>query len=173
MKKNLISVVIMALVIANLILTAILTISIMPQTKNANELITKVAAAIDLDLEAVSGGGETVPVAMDKMDSYAIADPMTVNLKNAEDGKSSYAVITITIYMNKDNPDYKTYGTAEAMASSEGLIKGEINTILGRYTAEELKADPATAQAEILASLQKLYSSDFIIKVAFPTATYQ
>ena len=55
MKKNLMSVLILALVVANLILTAILMISVVPQTKKANELVTKVCSAIDLELE---GGKE-------------------------------------------------------------------------------------------------------------------
>ena len=51
MKKNLMSVLILALVVANLVLTAILMISVVPQTKKANELVTKVCSAIDLELE--------------------------------------------------------------------------------------------------------------------------
>ena len=51
MKKNLMSVLILALVVANLVLTAILMISVVPQTKKANQLITKVCSAIDLELE--------------------------------------------------------------------------------------------------------------------------
>mgnify|MGYP001100608253 CR=1 FL=1 len=39
MKKNLMSVLILALVLVNLILTGILTITILPQTKKSNELV--------------------------------------------------------------------------------------------------------------------------------------
>ena len=48
MKKNLMSVLILALVLVNLILTGILTITILPQTKKSNELVNKVCSAIDL-----------------------------------------------------------------------------------------------------------------------------
>ena len=50
MKKNLMTVLVLALVLVNLVLTAILTISILPETKKANELITQVCNAIDLEL---------------------------------------------------------------------------------------------------------------------------
>ena len=60
MKKNLISVLILALVLANLILTAILAFTIIPQTKKSNELIDQVCSAIDLELE--SGSNITVPI---------------------------------------------------------------------------------------------------------------
>ena len=42
MKKNLMSVIIMALVLANLILTAILAFTIIPQTRKSNQLIDEV-----------------------------------------------------------------------------------------------------------------------------------
>lgn len=54
MKKNLITVITLALVVVNLVLTVILTITILPETQKANELITKVCSAIDLDLESGS-----------------------------------------------------------------------------------------------------------------------
>ena len=39
MKKNLISVIILALVLANFVLTALLVFTVLPETKKANKLI--------------------------------------------------------------------------------------------------------------------------------------
>ena len=47
MKKNLITVIILALVLANLILTAILVFTIIPQTKKSNQLIDQVCSAFN------------------------------------------------------------------------------------------------------------------------------
>ena len=52
MKKNLMTVIILALVLVNLVLTAILAFTIIPQTRKSNQLIDKIASAIDLELEA-------------------------------------------------------------------------------------------------------------------------
>ena len=52
MKKNLMSVLILAMVMVNLVLTALLTLTVFPQAQKANELVTKVASAIELDLES-------------------------------------------------------------------------------------------------------------------------
>ena len=46
MKKNLISVLILALCFANLVLTALLIFTIIPETKKANNLIDQVCQAI-------------------------------------------------------------------------------------------------------------------------------
>lgn len=51
MKKNLLTVIILALVLVNLILTAVLAFSVIPQTKKSNELIDQVCAAINIELE--------------------------------------------------------------------------------------------------------------------------
>lgn len=48
MKKNLISVLILALCFANLVLTALLIFTIIPETKKANNLIDQVCQAISL-----------------------------------------------------------------------------------------------------------------------------
>ena len=68
MKKNLLSVLILALVLANLILSAILAFSIIPQTKKANELINKVCNAIDLELES----GKNIQVPVENIKEYNI-----------------------------------------------------------------------------------------------------
>ena len=50
MKKNLMSVLILALLVVNLVLTAITMISIVPSAKKSNELIGEVCTALDLEL---------------------------------------------------------------------------------------------------------------------------
>ena len=45
MKKNLISVIILALVLANFVLTALLVFTVLPETKKANKLIEEVCSA--------------------------------------------------------------------------------------------------------------------------------
>lgn len=55
MKKNLMSVLILALVLVNTILTAILAIGIIPSVKKSNQLVETVASAIDLELNGANG----------------------------------------------------------------------------------------------------------------------
>ena len=69
MKKNLISVVILALVFANFVLTALLMFSVLPETKKANTLIEKVCSAIDLDLNSGAATG-TSNISIDDQEIY-------------------------------------------------------------------------------------------------------
>ena len=171
MKKNLMTVVILALVLANLILTAVLTITILPETKKANELITQVCTAINLELKSGSVTSDIASVPIDKLATYDITDSMTINLKDSGDGKSHYAVITVSLSMNTENDGYKTYG--EKMSEKDSLIKSQINNVVSEYTYDEFKTNQQSVQDAILADLQKLFDSDFIVGVGFPTVTCQ
>lgn len=171
MKKNLMSVVILALVLVNLILTAILTITVLPETKKANALITQVCSAINLELESGSVTSDASSVPIDKLATYDISDSMTINLKDSGDGKDHYAVITVSLFMNKDSKGYKSFG--ESMEEKKNLVMSEITSVVSGFTYDEFKSDQQGVQDAIVADLQKLFDSDFIVSVGFPTVTCQ
>ena len=79
MKKNLMTVIILALVLVNLVLTAMLAFAIIPQTKKSNQLIDKIASAIDLELEDGGNKGE-IPIPVEDIEVYDIESSFTVNL---------------------------------------------------------------------------------------------
>ena len=170
MKKNLITVITLALVVVNLVLTVILTITILPETQKANELITKVCSAIDLDLESGSAtSNANIPI--DQIEVYNIDDEQTINLKQDGDGKDHFAMITVSISMDTKNSDYKDLKPQDE--EKLNLIKGDINNIVSQYTIDEIKNNQSAVQDEILKDLQKMFGSDFIVAVGFPTAQYQ
>ncbi len=170
MKKNLITVITLALVVVNLVLTVILTITILPETQKANELITKVCSAIDLDLESGSAtSNANIPI--DQIEVYNIDDEQTINLKQDGDGKDHFAMITVSISMDTKNSDYKEL--KPQVEEKVNLIKGDINNIVSQYTIDEIKNNQSAVQDEILKDLQKMFGSDFIVAVGFPTAQYQ
>lgn len=171
MKKNLMSVLILALVVANLILTAILMISVVPQTKQANALISKVCSAIDLELE---GGREkaSIDIPMEQVATVKIdeGNTITVNLKS-DNGKKSYAIVSISLALDTKNEDYKK-GTG-AITANEDVIKDEVIKVIAKHTIDDMRTAQKEIQDEVLVSLRKLFDSDFIVSVAFPTYTYE
>ena len=129
MKKNLMSVLILALVVANLVLTAILMISVVPQTKKANQLITKVCSAIDLELE---GGKDnsSINIPIERLETIAIDDgaSMTINLKDNGDGVGHYAVISVALAVDNKSDGYKTFGI-EGVTAKKDIIKDIVNKV--------------------------------------------
>ena len=175
MKKNLITVVILALVVVNLVLTAVLTISIVPETKKANELITKVCSAIDLDLRAGDTSG-SLAIKVENMVDYAVSsgETMTVNLADSGDGNLHYAVLSVSLSLDSTNEDYAKFGDgAGDLSSYDNVISDTIKTAVASHTIDEMRNDEEGVKEDILEALQTLFQSSFIVRVNFSSATYQ
>lgn len=167
MKKNLISIIVLALLIVNIVLTAIMMFSVISTNKKTAALVTDIASAISLDLGTEEEAPKEV-VSMEDTATYTIAD-MTIPFKksevtdsegNVQDTKDHFALISVTFSMNSKHKDYKNYG--EDMTSREELIKGKIFEVVNQRTMEEAQADTEAIRLDILKKIQELFGSDFI-----------
>ena len=171
MKKNLISIGILALLIVNTVLTAIMLFSVLGTNKKTAALVGDIAKAINLELSdgtAEEAGEEVISIA--NVATYTISD-MTIPLKTGEDGKDHYAIISVSLSMNTLNEDYATYG--EDVVNKEDLLKGQINAVVSQYTVDDARANSSAICQEILGRIQQLYDSDFIFDVTFSSALFQ
>lgn len=177
MKKNLISVIILALLLVNLVLTALLMFTMMPATKNANALISQVASAIDLELTNGTGDqSSTVPIENIEVFNVpsAAEETMTINLKAAGDNKDHFAIVVVSLSLDKTSEAYKTYGAT--MAEKESLIRNEIIGAISAHTIEEIKTNNQMVQDEILERVQTMFGKDgkdLIVGVGFRSIQYQ
>ena len=178
MKKNLISIVILALLVVDIILTSIMMFGVMSTNKKTAALVGKIASAISLDLgEGANGEEAKKTVSIADTATYTIAD-MVIPLKKSEavegeeaDDKDHYALISVTLCMDSKSKDYKSYG--EELSTREDLIKGQINDAVSQLTMEEIKANPQVVKDEILKRIQALFDSDFVFDVTLPNENYQ
>ncbi len=172
MKKNLITVIILALTVANLVLTALLTFTVLPETKKANQLITSVCQAIDLDLNSEATSSlSNIPI--EQIEIYAINDgaTMTINLRtdtqaDGTPGTTYYAVIGVSLSLNTESENYEKYPPT-VIAEKEDIIKNDIIAIVNRYSKEEFDSDPEAVQDEILAAVQEMFGADYVVGVNF------
>lgn len=163
MKKNLISIMILALLIVNIVLTAIMMFSVASTNKKTASLVTDIASAISLDLGTEEEEAKAA-VSMEDTVTYTIAD-MTIPFKKSQtedgqDAKDHYALLSVTFSMDSKHKDYKNYG--EDMDSREELIKGKIFEVVNQRTMEEAQADTESVRMDILNKIQELFGSDFI-----------
>ncbi|MDE6214424.1 MAG: flagellar basal body-associated FliL family protein [Lachnospiraceae bacterium] len=164
MKKNLISVIILALLIVNIVLTAIMMFSVTGASKKTAALVDDIATVLDLELASKEG---QPAVAMTDTETYSI-DSMTVPLKKSEgEDKDHYCVVSITLSINTKAEGYKEYGSAESLAATEGLIKDEVNGVFAQYTLEEARDNQEQIKKEILERVQRMFDSRFIYNVSF------
>lgn len=174
MKKNLISVIILALVFANFVLTALLIFTVLPETRKANKMIDAVCSAIDLDVNSGAGSNQ-LSVPIDQTEEFKVngGETMTMNLAQGSDGKSHYAVLSVTLLMNTKSDAYKKYGanSAEGLTAKESIIKNDINQVIRSYTIDDFNNDVTGVQDQILSDLQDMFGSDFIVGVNFSSVT--
>lgn len=164
MKRNLLSVLILALLVVNIVLTAIMMFSVVGTSKKTTALVTNIATILQLEV-GTSEGDVKENLNVDDIEMYNITDSMTIHLKTAEDGKDHYCIVSVALSMNKKHADYKKY--SGSVANYESLIKGEVDQVIGNYTKEEAEANKEAIANEILTKIQDLYDSTFIVDVVF------
>lgn len=165
MKKNLFTVLILALIIVNIILTSVLMFSVMGTNKKTAELVSNIATVMNLQLTTPGEEENTNQVSLDDTAVYSLSGTMTIPL-TAEDGKQSYIMFDIALSMDKKNKDYKKYGSEEELTNRESLIKDAITSAVTVHTESECRDDLEGLKQEILQAIQNLYQSDFIYDIS-------
>lgn len=171
MKKSLLSVITLALVVINLILSTVIVFSILPTSRKTDKMITQVCSALNLELESKKNATGEKNYSIEQLETYDIEDSLTIPLKKGEDGKDHYAVVSVSIVVNKEHDDYKKY--VESITTKESLIKDAINSVISGFSINEMESSQSQLQAAILSRLQDLFDSDFIVKVAFRDMVFQ
>jgi flagellar FliL protein len=160
------SIIILALLVVNIVLSAIMMVTVSSASKKTAALVSDISTIVGLEINGLPQS-ETVSTTPSMADTavYSISDELTIPLKTGEDGKSHYAVGNVSLSMDTTNEDYKTY--SETMSDREGLIKDVIFEVIGNYTMEEIQSDTKQVKSEILEKIQELFNSEFIYSVSF------
>lgn len=180
MKKNLLSIIILALLVINLAMTGFMMLSVMTTNSQTAKLISDIAAALELEANGGNTGGfsgsASGVVAVTDVATFGFTgdDKLTINLKAGADGKTHYMVVEVVFSMNKSSADYATLGTEDQLASMRELVKSKVTTTLASYSIEELQSGAdETARETILEEVQELFGSNFIYDVSFSSVLYQ
>ncbi len=176
MKKNLLAILILAIVIVNMAMTAFVLFSVTSTNSKTAAIISDIAAAVELEANSGmqgdgSGLGSNVSVNLENRATYnltkADGSNMTFLLKTGEDGSQHYAVVTaIVLFMDSANPDYATYGTDEQLAGNSVALQGVAGGIFSAHSLEELNSNQEAVKQELLEAFQQYYGgSQFIYDV--------
>lgn len=171
MKKNLMTVVILALLIVNLALTGIIMFFTVSANQKTIALVNDIASVLDIELnDGVEEEAEAV-ISIEDTSVYNIEDAMTIALKPDPDGTDHYALVSVSFSLNMTDPDYETY--EPMMSEKESKIKSEIIDVIGAYTKEEAMSDEAGLEESILARIQAMFNSKFVYEAYFRDIKFQ
>ena len=169
MKKNLITVIILALCVVNLILNVLIVFVCMPSAKKTNNLISEIASVLNLELE---GDEETPAVALENMATYSV-EAQVVNLKDDGSGENHYVQVGLTLEMDKSSKDYDSLNTV--LTESGGAVFDEARNVIQNYTYAEVTDEKTQDEInqKILENVQKKYATQCIYNVSFSKYTTQ
>ncbi len=169
MKKNILTIVIMAASLVNLILTIVMVFSIVPAMNKTNKLIDKVVSVIDLEIEKE----EAAEYSVESLEAYKIAfeTKQTINLKaDPGDAEAHFAVIDgITISFNKDAEDYEKI--KQSVTNADVYITDFVKEALSEQTITTL--DENAVKELALAKIQEFYGSKCIVMVSLQGFMFQ
>ncbi len=170
MKKGLINIILLVLAVTNIVLTAIMVFAIVPAMNSTNDLVTKVATAIDLEKE--NQAQYTDSISIDDLVTYDFTDKITVALNGSSENNVHYAQFGITLSLNKEAEGYDDY--KDKLIENEKLMTSEIAKIVGKYTTTEVRNNQKVILEEITSALRELYNNtDFIYETAFVNIVFQ
>lgn len=169
MKKNMLTVLILALLIVNIVLTSVMMFSVLGTNKKNAELVSNIATVLNLELTGPGEEKKAAEIPLSQAIVHDIDGAMTIPLRS-DDGKDHYIVFNISFQLDTKHKDYKTYG--ETISDKDSLIKDQISDVVSVYTANECKEDFEGLKAKILNAVQDLFKSDFIYKVAISEVKY-
>jgi len=168
MKKSMLNVITLALVLINLVLTVILTFSLVSTNNKTNNLITKVAQIIDLDVGGISFNGTSGNNSynVDNLVGVEVVsgDSNSITVTYTENGKTRYAVIKgVTIYLNKKAKDYKI--KSESVNNGMNFIASCITNEALKYNCNTIVSSKQTIEENLLKTLQEQFQTQTICKV--------
>lgn len=161
MKKNILTIIIMALTVINVIMTAVMFFVMIPTFSKTNALITQVASVLHLEL-----GTDEEAEKYDKGDvvesPVTFENKETINLPVGSDGKTHYAMLEgFTLRVNSASKDYDDI--KEMLESQAGGIKDIVISVIASHPAEEQNQE--VIKKEILDKVQEYFDSKCIIGV--------
>lgn len=172
MKKNIFSVIITALTVINVVLTAIMFFVMLPTFQKTNNLITQVASVLNLELDADGDADSDEEYSLKDLESVAVAfeEQQTLNLKLGGDGESHYAMLngyTLSVYKKAD--DYKE--VSKILTNNQAEITDIIRSVIQNHTSDDISQDEI--QKEALEKIREHLDSKAVKKVILDNFMFQ
>lgn len=165
MKKNLLTVLILALMIVNIVLTTVVMVSVIGTNKKTAELVGNVAAALNVQFTEPGGEGEAEQaVPLENVVVYALPDDMMVQVPTGDGGKV-YFIFKLSLSMDSKGDGYKKLGESITSGTYDTMIMDQVSSIVAAHTEEECNNDIESIKQEILRAIQDFTGYKFVYKI--------
>jgi flagellar basal body-associated protein FliL len=162
MKKNILTIIIMAMSLINIVLSAVIIFAIVPTANKTTQIVDKVASIINLELEDPDTG--KIDVSVSDIVNHNIPDKLTINLKKSDD-TPHFAIVYVSLSLNSKHKDFTDM--EPRITDNENKIKEIVTEEFSKYTVDEVNDHKSDIKASVLKRIQEYFQSDFIIDVSF------
>ncbi|MDE7422827.1 MAG: hypothetical protein K2N51_03925 [Lachnospiraceae bacterium] len=174
MKKNILTIIIMALTVINVILTAVVLFSAVPAMNRTNNLIKKVTEIVDLELESGEQTDDNSVSIEDRENRQfnSSAGTLTINLQNSANGKAHWAQLdSVYVTVNKAGEDYKNL--VKNLDGKGSDVLTIVSDVIGGMDYEAVSSKKSEMKLEIVRKLQEHFETESIIDVSFDNLRFQ
>lgn len=166
MKKNILTIVIMAATLINLILSVVLVFSVMPAMNKTSNLVDKVASVIDLEIDTKEDGEEDYTI--EDLVTYPIEYESSVKInlqKEPGDEAAHYALLDgIVVSFNSNADDFKS--VQESVQTADVYIQDIVKETISGYTVANI--NEAAVKKEAIKKIQEKYNTKCIVDISLP-----
>ena len=165
MKKNLLTVLILALMIVNIVLTTVIMVSVISANKKTADLVDNIATALNVQFAAPGSEGEAEPaVPLEDTVVYPLPESMMIQVATA-DGGSVYFIFDMSLSMNSKGDGYKKLGENFSYGGYDSVVGDLVNSIVGAHTEEDCRNDIDSIKQEILQAIQDMTGYKFVYRI--------
>ncbi len=168
MRKNILTIIILAMCLINIVLSAVLIFVMVPTANKSIALVSKVAQIIDLELE--SPDNDIANLGVSDIETYLIDERLPFLLAKSDDG-DHYAVLILSLSLNKTHDDYLEL--QPLIGQYENNIKEIVSDEFAKYTIDEARDMKDIIRDQSTTRIQELFKSDFIIHVSFGNILFE
>lgn len=171
MKKNIFSVIITALTVINVVLTAIMFFVMLPTFQKTNNLITQVASVLHLELDSEDAEGAEEYTIKD-LENVVVTfeETQTINLAVGSDGNQHYAMLDgYTLSVNKNAKDSEE--VKETLEANQTQMTDIVRSVITSRTIDDVSE--SDIKAEALEQIQAKLDSKAVVEISLSGFIYQ
>lgn len=174
MKKNMLTVIVIAICVINMVLTSVMLFVMMPAFSNMNNIISQVSSILNLELESENGDEPSYSIKDIEVKSVAYdaeGDSQSINLAPSSDGKNHYGIIKgVKFELNTTAEDYKE--VVDVIDNKPSILTDIVKTVIGSFSEDNI-TEAAVKEQALKHISDKLDGSKCIINITLDGFMHQ
>lgn len=171
MKKNILTIIVIAICVVNMVLTSVMLFVMLPAFSSMNKIVTQVSSILNLELESGDNTYSLADLEVKTVTFDAGGNSQTINLMPSGDNESHFGIITgVKFNLNTTAEDYKD--VVDIIDNKSSILMGIVKEVIGSFTIDTISESAVKEQAmEKMAD--KLGGSRCIVDISLDGFMYQ